>query len=92
MQRAKVIGHAVATTKHPSMPGHKLLVVQPLGTGDRPDEFPILVVDGFGAGVGSVVLLTSDGRNAREITGSANTPVRYTTVGLEDPVARKDAE
>lgn len=85
MQRARVIGQAVATTKHPSMPGHKLLVVQPLGVDDRPDEYPILAVDTFGAGVGSTVILTSDGKFAREVTGNNKTPVRYTTVGLEDP-------
>ena len=85
MQRARVIGHAVATTKHESMPGHKLLLVPPMGTDGRPGEFPILAVDQFGAGVGSVVLITSDGKFAREVTGSNRTPVRYTTVGLEDP-------
>ena len=85
MQRARVIGHAVATVKHDSMPGHKLLVVQPLGASGQADEWPILVVDSFGAGVGSVVMITSDGKFAREVTGSNRTPVRYTTVGLEDP-------
>jgi ethanolamine utilization protein EutN len=84
MQRARVIGHAVATVKHPSMPGHKLLLVQPLGVDDRPDEFPILAVDALGAGIGSTVLITSDGKFAREVTRSNQTPVRYTTVGLED--------
>ncbi len=84
MQRAKVIGQAVSTAKHPSMPGHKLLLVQPLGVDDRPDEFPILVVDTFGAGIGSTVIITSDGKFAREITKSNQTPVRYTSVGLED--------
>lgn len=84
MQRARVIGQAVATVKHPSMPGHKLLLAQPLGVDSRPDEFPILIVDSFGAGIGSVVIITSDGKFAREITGSNTTPVRYTTVGIED--------
>lgn len=84
MLRGRVIGHAVATTKHSSMPGHKLLVVQPIGAKGQADEFPILVVDGFGAGVGSTILVTSDGKFAREVTGSNTTPVRYTSVGLED--------
>ena len=85
MQRARVIGQAIATTKHPSMHGYKLLVAQPLGTNDRPDEYPILVVDRFGAGIGSTVVITSDGKFAREVTGSNLTPIRYTTVGIEDP-------
>lgn len=74
----------MATAKHPSMLGHKLMVVQPLGVDDRPDELPLLVIDLFGAGIGSTVVITSDGRFAREVTGSVNTPIRYTTIGLED--------
>ena len=84
MQRGRVLGHAIATSKHESMPGHKLLLVQPLGVDGQADEFPILVVDSFGAAVGSTVLLTSDGRFAREVMQSNKTPVRYTSVGLED--------
>lgn len=84
MQRARVIGHAVATAKHPSMHGHKLLVVQPLAADGGPDELPLLVVDTFGAGVGSTVVISSDGRHARDVMGSVNTPIRYTTIGLED--------
>lgn len=84
MQRARVIGQAVATAKHPSMHGYKLLIVQPLGSDDRPDEYPIIVIDKFGAGVGSTVIISSDGKFAREVTGSKVTPVRYTTLGIED--------
>lgn len=88
MLRARVVGQAVATVKHRSLAGWKLLVVQPLGVEDRPDEFPLLAVDGLGAGAGSTVILTSDGRFARELIGSPNTPVRYTTIGIEDAGVR----
>jgi ethanolamine utilization protein EutN len=88
MQRARVVGQAVATAKHRSLAGWKLLVVQPLGVENRPDEFPLLAVDALGAGVGSTVILTSDGRSARELIGSPNTPVRYTTIGIEDGEGR----
>ena len=66
------------------MQGYKLLVAQPLGSKGQPDEYPILVVDTFGAGIGSTVMITSDGKFAREITGNNLTPVRYTTIGIED--------
>jgi ethanolamine utilization protein EutN len=66
------------------MPGHKLIVAQPLGPAGRPDEYPLLVVDGHGAGVGSMVLITSDGKYAREVIQNNQTPVRYTTIGIED--------
>jgi ethanolamine utilization protein EutN len=84
VQRAKVIGSATATAKHPSMKGHRLMVMQVLDQNGRPDGDPQLVVDTLGAGVGSVAIITSDGRAARLLVGAENTPVRYTTIGLED--------
>lgn len=66
------------------MKGHRLMVMQALDPAGRPDGDPQLVVDTLGAGVGSVALITSDGRAARLLVGAENTPVRYTTIGLED--------
>jgi len=86
MQRAIVVGRAVATTKDPSMRGQKLLVVQPVMADTRsPDGFPLLAVDGVGAGVGESVMITSDGRGARELLQVDQTPVRWTIIGIEDP-------
>jgi len=81
----KVIGNAVATIKHASMTGCKLLVVQPF-MADRctPDGDPLVVVDRVGAGVGERVVLTSDGEGARQMLGVEATPVRWTVVGIED--------
>jgi ethanolamine utilization protein EutN len=81
----RVIGRATATVKHPSLTGRKLLLVQPV-MADRisPDGEPLLVVDGLGAGTGEMVMITSDGRGARQLLGSENTPVRWTVIGTED--------
>ena len=85
MQLGRVIGTAVATQKHPSMDGHKLLVIQPQkADGRTPDGDPQVAVDGVGAGVGQDVMITSDGRGAREIVGAENTPVRWTVIGIRD--------
>lgn len=84
MQRAKVIGKAIATTKHPTMEGFRLLVMVALGADGQVDSDPLLVVDTLGAASGMTTLLTNDGRYARQLVGSENTPVRYTTLGLED--------
>ncbi|MCO6457262.1 MAG: EutN/CcmL family microcompartment protein [Pirellulaceae bacterium] len=85
MLLGKVIGRAVATVKHPSMEGCKLLIVQPRMTdGVTPDGEPLLAVDGVGAGRGELVLLTSDGRAAREMLGAEATPVRWTIIGIRD--------
>lgn len=84
MQVALVIGRTHATAKHPSMHGCKLLVVQPQLTDGRPDGDPLLAVDGVGAGVGEEVMITSDGRGAREMLGHEATPVRWTIIGSCD--------
>lgn len=84
MQRARVIGRAIATAKHPSMQGLRLLVMQVLTGDNRPDGDPLLVVDTLGASIGAVALLTNDGRFARQLVGTDSTPVRYVTIGLED--------
>ena len=81
----RVLGRATATVKHETLAGWKLLLVQPV-MADRksPDGDPLLVVDRLGSGLGDVVMLTSDGRGARELLGSDNTPVRWTVIGRED--------
>ena len=41
-------------------------------------------VDCVGAGPGERVMITSDGRSAREFIGVNKTPIRWTTVGICD--------
>lgn len=84
MQRAKVIGKAISSAKHPTMDGFRLLVMVALGADGQVDSDPLLVVDTLGAASGMTAVLTNDGRYARQLIGSDNTPVRYTTLGLED--------
>ncbi len=86
MLLGQVIGTAVSTVKHASIQGQKLLVVQPLmADGKSPDGEPQIAVDGVGAGKGEQVMMTSDGRNARELLRADATPVRWTIIGIEDP-------
>ena len=85
MLQALVIGTATATVKHPTLRGAKLLVVQPrMADGRTPDGDPLLAVDTVGAGRGETVLLTSDGRFAREWLKTDATPVRWTVIGIKD--------
>lgn len=84
MQTALVIGTATSTVKHPSMQGCKLLIVQPRLASGQPDGDPLLAVDALGAGIGEEVIITSDGRGARELLRSETTPVRWTTIGIQD--------
>jgi ethanolamine utilization protein EutN len=85
MYYGRVVGSATATVKHPSMKGCKLLLVMALmADGQGIEGDPILVVDTLGAGVGETVIITSDGIIAREMTGSKNSPVRWTVIGIVD--------
>ena len=85
MLNAMVIGNATATLKHESMTGCKLLIVQPLGPGNRgADGDPVISVDTFGAGVGDYVMISSDGKFTAQTIGQKATPVRWSVVGIVD--------
>ncbi|MBI3407899.1 MAG: EutN/CcmL family microcompartment protein [Planctomycetes bacterium] len=87
MQRALVVGHAVATVKHPSLHGWKLLVAQPLTTDGKNDGEPLLVIDSLGAGVGDNIVISSDGAGTRQLIGHKNSPARWLNLGICDPCA-----
>jgi ethanolamine utilization protein EutN len=88
MQLARIIGTATATVKHPSLDGSKLHVVQPL-MADRssPDGDPQLAIDTVGAGIGDLVMITSDGRLLRDVLHSEATPARWSSIALLDDAA-----
>jgi ethanolamine utilization protein EutN len=79
-----VEGNATSHIKHPSMDGWRLLIVQPLGITGTPDGEPILAVDSLGAGDGAKVVISNDGRGARDLVGDDNSPVRWTIIGIVD--------
>ena len=83
MQRAVALGHAVATAKHATLAGVRLMVMQPLGPGDRPDGDPLLAADPLGVGIGHWAIISSDGKHAQTLFGKT-TPCRFVVVGLED--------
>lgn len=85
MNTAIVLGSVNSTLKHTSMVGCKLMVVQPLLADNRsPDGQPVVAADGVGAGRGDRVLITSDGRYARELLKTEKTPLRWTIIGICD--------
>jgi len=84
MQVGRVVGRAVATVKHPSLQGWKLLLVQLLGIDGKPDGEPILAIDHLGAGSGDRVLVCNDGAEARALVGAKTSPVRWFVMGLAD--------
>jgi ethanolamine utilization protein EutN len=86
MIKAKVVGSATSTIKHPSLDGRRMLVVQPYGPdGTTADGDPLIAVDTCcGAGRGDEVVITSDGPTARVMLHSDTTPVRWAVIGIGD--------
>jgi ethanolamine utilization protein EutN len=84
MQIGRVAGHAVATVKHSSLLGWRLLVVQLQTPDGQTDGEPVLAVDKLGAGMGEQVILSNDGAGAREMIGVKISPVRWMVMGVCD--------
>ncbi len=83
---ARVTGNLVATQKHPSHEGRKILVVQPLnldGT-DRGDA--VLALDAVDAGVGDRVLVVQEGWSAMTSVERPQSPIDMAVVGVVDSV------
>ena len=83
---ARVVGELVATQKHASHEGRKLLLVQPLNLDDTPRGVALLAVDSVGAGVHEKVLVVLEGRAAGEALGRRAAPVDAAIVGIIDQV------
>ena len=85
MRLARVIGSVVATRKHRTLVGAKLLLTQPVDRDGRPAGPSHLAVDSVGAGVGELVLLVLEGRAAGTALGRRAAPVDAAIVGIVDP-------
>ena len=92
MNRARVIGYATSIVKHESLEGQKLLIVEPISTsGNKPEGDPTIVFDKLGAGIGDVVLITSDGSyTGNEIIGTRKTPARWGVLGIIDSAIKNN--
>jgi microcompartment protein CcmK/EutM len=86
MQIARVVGTVVATHKHRTFEGAKLLLVQPVTLDDQPRGVALLAVDAVGAGVHEKVLIVIEGRAAGEALGRKGAPVDAAIVGIIDSV------
>jgi ethanolamine utilization protein EutN len=79
-----VEGNVTATIRHKSLAGWKVLIVQPLGLAGEADGDPVLAIDLLGAGHGTKVVISNDGKGTREMIGDNNSPVRWSVIGLAD--------
>ncbi len=84
MLLARVEGNVVATRKHPSLQGWRLLICQPLGSTGQTEGTPQIAIDAHGAGMHQRVIISSDGMAARKAVGDDKSPARWMVVGIVD--------
>lgn len=83
MELARVIGTVVATQKHASLEGVRLLLIQPQDHAGQAQGGPIVAADPLQAGVGDLVKWIT-GREAALALPDTFAPVDCTVVGIVD--------
>jgi microcompartment protein CcmK/EutM len=86
----RVLGEVVATRKHHSHEGRKILLVQPLALDDSARGEPVLALDAVDAGVGDRVLVAQEGYSAMTSVGRPNSPIDMSVIGVVDEVELQD--
>jgi len=92
MRLARVMGNVVATQKHPSFKGHKLLIVQPVDEKGNDISQSFLSMDTVNAGPGDLVLVEQEGNTARQLLGTKDDPLHSVIVGVVDKVNTRKTE
>ena len=83
---ARVLGEVVATQKHSSHEGRKVLVVQPLNLDGSARGDAVLALDAVDAGAGDRVLLITEGFSAMTSVERPQSPIDMAVVGFIDQI------
>lgn len=83
---ARVVGELVATQKHPSHEGRKLLLVQPLHLDGSNRGDAIIALDAVDAGIGDRVLIVTEGFSAMTAVGRPQSPIDTAVIGFIDEI------
>jgi ethanolamine utilization protein EutN len=82
----RVVGEVVATYKHGSHEGCKILLVQPLNLDGSERGNAVLALDSVDAGVGDRVLVVQEGWSAMSAVERPQSPIDMAVVGVIDAV------
>jgi microcompartment protein CcmK/EutM len=83
---ARVVGELVATQKHSSHEGRKILLVQPLNLDGSDRGNAVVALDAVDAGVGDKVLLVTEGFSAMTSVERPQSPIDMAVIGFIDHV------
>jgi len=83
---ARVIGELVATRKHQSHEGRKVLLVQPLSLKGQDRGDALVALDWVDAGVGDRVLVTTEGWSAMTSVERPMSPIDMAVIAVIDSV------
>lgn len=78
-------GNVTATVRHSCFHGQRLLIAQPIDEDGSEHGAPQVVLDPFGSAIGERVMISSDGKEAREYVGCMRSPARWMIMGIVDP-------
>ncbi|MBT5708565.1 MAG: EutN/CcmL family microcompartment protein [Verrucomicrobia bacterium] len=92
MLLARVEGSLVATRKHESLTGWRLIICQPLDSDGVAEGTPVVAIDPLGAGMHQKVIVSSDGMASRNAVGDPKSPVRMMISGIVDETVEELAE
>ncbi|HUQ91227.1 MAG TPA: EutN/CcmL family microcompartment protein [Bryobacteraceae bacterium] len=83
---ARVVGELVATQKHSSHEGQKILLVQPLQLDGSDRGEAMVAMDAVDAGIGDRVLLVTEGFSAMTAVGRPQSPIDMAVIGVIDQI------
>jgi microcompartment protein CcmK/EutM len=83
---ARVVGELVATQKHASHEGRKLLLVQPLNLDGSNRGDALVALDAVDAGVGDQVLVATEGFSAMTAVGRPQSPIDMAVIAFIDRI------
>ena len=90
MLLARVEGNLIATRKHPSFEGWRLVICQPIDKDGKSEGCPVVAIDAHGAGMHQRVVVASDGLAARKAVGDDRSPVRMMITAIVDEPVTED--
>ena len=86
MMIADVVGHVVATAKHPTLSGRRMMLVRPVTPDGAAAGATVMAIDTVGSGAGERVLVVLEGRSAGQAARQDNAPLDAAIVGIIDRI------